>query len=130
MLFGQIMIKDGVIMAQENVKLFKEKLASSDELKKRCKELEEAYTGDKQDREAIAKAVLIPLAKEAGIPVTLEEFKAEETKEGCLSDEDLESVSGGEGGFCFIVGAGDGLVCVAYGYNGSDTGCAFFSYTE
>jgi hypothetical protein len=116
-------------MAQENVKLFKEKLASSEDLKKRCAELEAAYTGDKQDREAVAKAVIMPLAEEAGLPFTLEEFKADETKEGCLSDDALENVSGGQG-FCFVVGAGDGLICVAYGSDGGKIGCAFLSYTE
>jgi hypothetical protein len=120
-------MKEGLLMAQENVKLFTEKLASSDELKKRCRELEAAYTGDKQDREAAANAVLIPLSKEAGLPFTLEELKAEEATDCSLSDEDLAKVSGGTGGFCFIGGGGDGIICAVIGFDDNGMACVFFS---
>jgi hypothetical protein len=104
-------------MAQENVKLFKEKLVSSDELKEKLKKAEEAYTGDKQDRDNIVKTVLIPLAEEAGLPFTFEEAKAAEAGDGSLSDEELASVAGGGGaiGVCFILGAGLGPSCAVAG---------------
>jgi hypothetical protein len=105
-------------MAQENVKLFKEKLVSSDELQEKLKKAEEAYTGDKQDRDNIIKTILIPLAEEAGLPFTLEEAKAAETGEGGLSDDELSSVAGGSGptfGACLLVGGGVGAGCVGLG---------------
>jgi pantothenate synthetase len=105
-------------MAQENVKLFKEKLLGSEELKAKLKAAEEAYTGDKADAEKIAEAIIIPLAKEAGLPFTVEELKAAkeaEKQEGALSDKELESVAGGKSvdklGFCLFIGGGVGGSC-------------------
>jgi pantothenate synthetase len=108
-------------MAQENVKLFKEKLLESEELKAKLKAAGEAYTGDKADAAKIAETVIIPLAKEAGLPFTVEELKAEEEADqqaGALSDKELEAVAGGrlrqnKIGFCFVVGAGIGERCEA-----------------
>jgi pantothenate synthetase len=113
-------------MAQENVKLFQEKLLESEELKAKLKAAGEAYTGDKADAEKIAEAIIIPLAKEAGLPFTVEELKAAEAamgQEGALNDEELEAVAGGKLAFCFILGAkGKKVVgmaesfCLGFGY--------------
>lgn len=99
-------------MAQENVKLFKEALQKDTALQAKLKEKEAGYSGDKEDRVKVIEKILLPLAAECGLPFTIEELKAEEEaqqKEGAVSEEELESVSGGQGlGFCFIVGAGLG----------------------
>jgi pantothenate synthetase len=97
-------------MAQENVKLFQEKLLESEELKAKLKAAGEAYTGDKTDAAKIAESVIIPLAKEAGLPFTVEELKAVETameQEGALSDKELAAVAGGRMAICLIVGIND-----------------------
>jgi hypothetical protein len=115
-------------MAQENVKLFQEKLLESEELKAKLKAAGEAYTGDKTDAAKIAEAIIIPLAKEAGLPFTVEELKAAgaaETQEGALSDEELEAVAGGRKAICMIYGVNDKeeivnvtkSFCLGFGYS-------------
>lgn len=97
-------------MARENVKLFEEALQKDSDLQAKLKEKEAGYTGDREDRGKISEEILLPLAAEYGLPFTLEELKAEEEarqKEGAVSEEELESVSGGTlFGVCFLVGAG------------------------
>jgi pantothenate synthetase len=108
-------------MAQENVKLFKEKLLESEELKAKLKAAGEAYTGDKADAAKVAETVIIPLAKEAGLPFTVEELQAAEEAEqkaAAVSDKELESVAGGvrnpdKIAFCLIIGGGVGGDCEA-----------------
>ena len=107
-------------MAKENVKAFFEALSKDEALQQALKEKEVAYTGMKEDREAIAKEVLLPVAKEAGYAFTLEElkeFKNDMRMEGELAENELESVAGGveNWGACFIVGAGWGEMCAVGG---------------
>ena len=95
-------------MAAENVKAFFEALSKDEALQQALREKEVAYTGMKEDREAVVEAVLLPVAKEAGYEFTLEELKALEKSmrpEGELSENELEDVAGG-GGFCLIIGGG------------------------
>ena len=112
-------------MAQENVKLFKEALQKDSVLQAKLKEKEAAYAGDKEDRVKIVEEILIPLATESGFPFIMEELKAEEEvqqKEGALSEEELQNVSGGKinwivstFGLCFLAGAGIGAGCTGAG---------------
>ena len=106
-------------MAAENVKAFFEALSKDEALQQALKEKELAYTGSKEDREAIVKEVLLPVAKEAGYAFTLEELKEFEKSmrvEGELVENELESVAGGMNwGVCFIFGAGGGSTCVVVG---------------
>lgn len=106
-------------MAKENVKVFFEVLSKDETIQQALKEKELAYTGIKEDREAIAKEVLIPVAKETGYDFTLEELKEFEKNmhpEGELDENELESVAGGlSWGVCALLGIGGGDGCLVYG---------------
>ena len=110
-------------MAKENVKAFFEALTQEETLQQALKAKELAYTGVKEDREAVVKEVLIPVAKEAGYAFTLEEMKAFEKgmyPEGELGEDELESVAGGlTWGICVMFGIGGGDMC----YVGGGTAC-------
>ena len=98
----------GVMMAKENVKNFYEVLVNSKELQEKLKELEKNYTGDVNDRRAVAEAILIPAAKEAGYEFTVEELKSvekERAEEGAVSEEEMELVGGGLDGVCVLIGS-------------------------
>ena len=107
-------------MAKENVKLFYDALKTEEALRKKLQEKEAAYTGDKNDREAIVAEILLPIAEATGYAFTIEELKEYESdllsgKE--LSDDEMESVAGGDiVGFCCIVGVGAGWECEGLGY--------------
>ena len=106
-------------MAKENVKAFFEALFKDEAIQQALKAKELAYTGSKEDREAVVKEVLIPVAEEAGYAFTLEELKAFEKGmclEGELSENELEAVAGGMNwGVCFIFGFGEGSSCLVVG---------------
>ena len=116
-------------MAKENVKAFFEALSQNEALQQVLKEKELAYTGDKEDREAVVNEVLLPVAEEAGYAFTLEELKEIEEgmrPEGEVDEDELEAVAGGViwgvcvmvgigGGDCFFLGAG---LCVVGGWDG------------
>ena len=87
-------------MAKENVKAFYEALSKDEAMQQAVKAKELAYTGKKEDREAVAEEIVIPVAKEAGYEFTLEELR--EFEEGLrpageLDEDELEAVSGGLG---------------------------------
>ena len=111
-------------MAKENIKAFFEALSKDETIQKAMKEKELGYTGSKEDREAVIKAVLIPVAEEAGYTFTLEELKELEKgmrEEGELAENELESVAGGTDdwgvwGVCFLAGIGGGGTCVVVGF--------------
>lgn len=107
-----------------NVKAFFEALAKEEEIQQKLKEKEAAYTGAKEDREAAVKEILLPVAEEAGYAFTLDELKAYEESlqaEREISDQELESVSGGDAiGFCGFIGVGVGPSCEGLG-----VGCCF-----
>ena len=84
-----------------------------------------AFTGMKEDREAVAEEIVIPVAKEAGYEFTLEELR--EFEEGLrptgeLDEDELEAVSGGVFSIAFCV-------CGGTGYNfGSDSNSGFAGF--
>ena len=95
-------------MAKENVAKFYEKLAQDAALAEKLNEMDKAFVekneapadgADLAFREKAAEAVIIPLAKEAGLPFTLEELKEyeqEQVKNKALSEDELEQVAGGK----------------------------------
>ena len=107
-------------MAKENVKAFFEALSKDESIQQALKAKELAYTGIKEDREAIVKEVLIPVAEEAGYDFTLEELKEFEKgmrPEGELDENELEAVAGGveDWGVCVFAGLGWGTMCAVIG---------------
>ena len=102
-------------MATENIKAFFEALSKDEALQQALKEKELAYTGAKEDREAVMEAIVLPVAREAGYDFTLEELNELEKcmqAEGELAEEELESVAGGMvWGVCFFIGLGAGYMC-------------------
>ena len=106
-------------MAKENIKAFFEALSKDEALQKALKEKELAYTGAKEDREAVVAEVLIPAAKAAGYDFTAEELKEFDKgmrPEGELDESELESVAGGlTWGVCVMFGLGGGDMCTVAG---------------
>ena len=107
-------------MAKENIKAFFEALSKDESIQQALKAKELAYTGIKEDREAIVKEVLIPVAEEAGYVFTLEELKEFEKgmrPEGELDENELEAVAGGveDWGVCVLAGLGWGTMCAVIG---------------
>ena len=106
-------------MAAENVKAFFEALSREESIQQALKEKELAYTGAKEDWEAIVEAIAIPVAKAAGYDFTSDELKAFEKGmrvEGELTENELEAVAGGTTiGVCFLVGLGGGDGCFIVG---------------
>ena len=92
-------------MAKENVGKFYEKLAQDAALAEKLNALDKKFAdtneGSADDiafREKAVTAVVIPLAKEVGLPFTVEELKEyelERLKEMNLSEDELEQVAGG-----------------------------------
>ena len=117
-------------MPAENVKAFFEALSKDGVLQKALREKELAYTGAKENREAVVAEVLIPVANEAGYDFTLEDLKAFEKSmqvEGELAEDELEAVAGGgmNWGLCLLGGIGGGgescfvigfTICVVAGF--------------
>ena len=107
-------------MPAENVKAFFEALSKDGVLQKALREKELAYTGAKENREAVVAEVLIPVANEAGYDFTLEDLKAFEKSmqvEGELAEDELEAVAGGgmNWGVCVFWGLGGGSSCIVVG---------------
>ena len=94
-----------------NVEKFEELLRSDEALQEKLRAAIDVYEGDKSDERAVFDAVIAPLAAEAGLPLSHDEWKslAELAREGVeLSDEELEAVAGG--GWvanCSVVGSSD-----------------------
>ena len=92
-------------MAKENVGKFYDKLAQDAALAEKLNALDKdfaekngASTDDAAMREKAVEAIIIPLAKEVGLPFTLEELKEyeqEQIKEMNLSEDELDQVAGG-----------------------------------
>ena len=92
-------------MAKENVGKFYEKLAQDAALAEKLNALDKdfaekngASTDDAAMREKAVDAIIIPLAKEVGLPFTIEELKEyeqEQLKEMNLSEDELDQVAGG-----------------------------------
>ena len=120
-------------MAKENVGKFYDKLAQDAALAAKLNEMDKNFAekngtsaDDAAMREKAVEAVIIPLAKEAGLPFTLEELKEyeqDQMKNMTLSEDELDQVAGGRGkprpedkgkpsykAACAIVGVGIGVV--------------------
>ncbi len=92
-------------MAKENVGKFYEKLAQDAALAEKLNALDkdfaeknEGSADDAAMREKAVVAIVLPLAKEVGLPFTLEELKEyeqEQLKEMNLSEDELDQVAGG-----------------------------------
>ena len=118
-------------MAKENVGKFYEKLAQDAALAEKLNALDKDFAdtneGSADDiafREKAVAAIVIPLAKEVGLPFTLEELKEyeqEQLKEMNLSEDELDQVAGGKrkyhgpaannskgGALCAFLGVGFG----------------------
>ena len=95
-------------MAKENVGKFYDKLAQDAALAEKLNALDKDFAekngtsaDDAAMREKAVEAIIIPLAKEVGLPFTLEELKEyeqEQLKEMNLSEDELDQVAGGSGG--------------------------------
>jgi predicted ribosomally synthesized peptide with nif11-like leader len=115
--------KRRIIMAKENVKAFFEALTKEGSIQKALKEKELVYTGAKDDRNAIVKEVLIPVAEAAGYTFTvdeLKEFEQDMQAKGELSEDELEAVAGGveDWGICTGLGLAYGESCFILGLAG------------
>ena len=64
----------------ENVARFFARYDAEPALKARVAEAEAAYPGSLEVRESVAAAVLLPIAEELGLPFTLQELRAYETR--------------------------------------------------
>ena len=118
-------------MAKENVGKFYEKLAQDAALAEKLNAMDKdfaekngASADDAAMREKAVEAIIIPLAKEVGLPFTLEELKEyeqEQMKEMNLSEDELDQVAGGKrkyhgpaannskgGALCAFLGVGFG----------------------
>ena len=119
-------------MAKENVGKFYEKLAQDAALAEKLNALDKdfaekngASADDAAMREKAVDAIIIPLAKEVGLPFTLEELKEyeqEQMKNMTLSEDELDQVAGGKrkggshgggkttkpGAYCAFLGVGFG----------------------
>ena len=119
-------------MAKANVGKFYEKLAQDAALAEKLNALDkdfaeknEGSADDAAMREKAVEAIVIPLAKEVGLPFTLEELKEyeqEQLKEMNLSEDELDQVAGGRlkgggggngksskpGAYCAFLGVGFG----------------------
>ena len=92
-------------MAKENVGKFYEKLAQDAALAEKLNALDKDFaekngtsSDDAAMREKAVDAIIIPLAKEVGLPFTLEELKEyeqDQVKNMTLSEDELDQVAGG-----------------------------------
>ena len=64
----------------ENVSLFFERCEAEPALKQRIREAVAAYPGSLEVRESLVEAVLLPIAEAEGLPFTLQELRAYETR--------------------------------------------------
>ena len=93
-------------MAKENVGKFYDKLAQDAALAEKLNALDKdfaekngASADDAAMREKAVDAIIIPLAKEAGLPFTIEELKEyeqEQMNNMTLSEDELDQVAGGD----------------------------------
>ncbi len=64
----------------ENVSLFFERCEAEPTLKARIQEAVAAYPGSLEVRESLVEAVLLPIAEAEGLPFTVQELRAYETR--------------------------------------------------
>ena len=64
----------------ENVTRFFERYETEPELKERVEDAVACYPGSLEIRESLAEAVLLPIAEELGLPFTVKDLRAYETR--------------------------------------------------
>lgn len=64
----------------ENAIEFFEKYREDEQLRRRVMEAEAAYPGSLEIRESVAEYVLLPIAEEIGLPFSLKDLRAYETR--------------------------------------------------
>ena len=64
----------------ENAEKFFERSARDEELRRRVLEAEAMYPGSLEIREAVVEDVLLPIAAELGLPFTVQDLRAYETR--------------------------------------------------
>lgn len=64
----------------ENAEKFFERYAADEALRRRVAEAEAMYPGSLEIREAVAEAVLLPIAADLGLPFDLKDLRAYETR--------------------------------------------------
>ena len=64
----------------ENVSRFFERYEAEPELKQRVEDAVSCYPGSLEIRESLAEAVLLPIAEELGLPFTVKDLRAYETR--------------------------------------------------
>ena len=111
-------------MAKENVGNFYEKLAQDAALAEKLNALDKDFaekngtsSDDAAMREKAVDAIIIPLAKEIGLPFTLEELKEyeqEQMKNMTLSEDELDQVAGGSKTKVYREGTSGGLNACAF----------------
>lgn len=110
-------------MSVENLKSFYNKLLEDQDLQAQVKDKTKSLENQPKTEQEVVEMVLIPMAQEANLPFSLEEYETlKEEKEAALSDEKLESVAGGTD----MVGTVWGI-CVVFGtgYDTDDDGDGF-----
>lgn len=111
-------------MSVENVREFMKRVTEDESLQAQLKAAQDAYAGDRDDREAVAREVILPVAVSAGLPFTLDDLKAAEKEErqgSELSDDELGQVAGG-------VEENSWGLCVGFGITGDTTTCVMLGY--
>ena len=84
-------------MSVEQAKAFFAKVNEDKELAQKLKDAQAVYTGDKEDKDAIFAATIIPIATAAGFNFTVADFKVIfDTVEGEASEDELDAVAGGK----------------------------------
>ena len=122
----------------KDLEKFKELLMTDEAFQKMLKDKVEAYNGE-QTEEAVFNNVLVPVIKEYGITITLEELKEYAASMANTDIEDeLSQVSGGQsgaygifGGTCIVAGVGlggsigkeGGIICVMVGAGWGNSNC-------
>ncbi len=107
-------------MSKENVIKFEEKVMQEKELQEKLEAAAKAYEGDKTDEKAVFEAVIVPVAKEAGLEFTYEEAieTKKEVQEGEIDLKEMKAVAGGGLGICLFAGYGKGAGgCLLTGTN-------------
>ena len=64
----------------ENAIQFFERYREDEQLQQRVREAEALYPGSLEIREAVAEAVLLPIAEELGLPFSVKDLRAYETR--------------------------------------------------
>ena len=108
-----------MIMAKENVKKFIEEVSTNKELQEKFMAAQEGYEAEGKSEEEVLEDIVFPIAKEAGYEFTMSEYRAAHRDvmvEKCISEEELENVSGGWSG-CYFIGLGSRPSAEAAGIN-------------